>query len=69
MNINKYSCNLGEISLSLQLTDQVYPGFINMPVWEMLKQVAECKNLQFLFEEFSTLGPNSFQVFNWCTKY
>lgn len=40
-----------------------------MPVGKMIQQVIKSENVQFFFQQFSTLRTDTFQVFNGAVQY
>ena len=61
--------DLNKISISSDVSDQTDLGSVDMPVRKMFQYILESENLQFLFQQFSTLRANSFQVFNRICQY
>ena len=56
--------DLHEIILDADITDGRDNGLVDVPIREILNQIAEEKYSKFFFQEFGSLRPYSFKVFN-----
>jgi hypothetical protein len=48
----------------LAISDFVKNRSIDVPEWEVHKQITECLDAEFLLEQYPTYGPYTFQVFD-----